>query len=451
MDNTVNSNSSSIGAFLDDGVRRLYREDPDLARLLEADHSRQSETLYLVASAGGTDSTVMACEGSPIVNITAEGYPGARYHAGCQFVDGVEQLAIDRAKAVFGAQYANVQPHCASFANQIVIHSLLLPGDTILGMALSSGGHLSHGSAANISGRLFNCFQYGVEDDGGVDFKQVHQIACQVHPKLIICGGSSYTKEIDFKRFRDIADAANAYLLADVTQIAGLIAARLHASPIDVAHFTTMCTFKQLYGPRGGLILSGKDHNLISDDQKNTLSERVQSALFPLVQGSPMTNNIAGKARAFHRLLQPEFRELAQKIVRNAKAIASALASRGFRVVGDGTENHIVMLDLSGSVSGYNAEKALEECGIVTNKNAIPNDKQSPRITSGLRLGTNTVSLREMGEEQMEGIADLISTVLANTKQINAKSYTVDAHTKKMVRERVKRLCREFPLPYQAD
>ena len=447
----VNEDENYTYRYLSQGALSLQKQDSELFAMLESEYQRQMDTLYLVASAGGTDNSVMACEGSAIVNITAEGYPQKRFHAGCEYVDKIEQLAIDRAKAVFNACYANVQPHCASFANQIVMHGLLQPGDTILGMDLSAGGHLSHGSKPNISGRLFNAFYYGINKGGRIDFEQVWKLARKHRPKMIICGTSGYSRSIDFAVFRKIADEIGAYVLADVTHIAGLIAAGLHANPINDVHFTTMCTFKQLYGPRGGLILSGKDYDLLSDDGKRTISDRIQSSVFPLIQGSPMVNNIAGKARAFHRLMQPKFKPLANRIVKNASTLAKEFSQRGFEIVSGGTDNHIVMLNLEGMMTGYNAEKALESCGIITNKNAVPDDKLSPLITSGLRIGTNTISLRGMKETQMSSIADLVTLVLRKMTSTSQKSFSLNEDIRDDVRSNVRKLCRSFPLPYDCS
>ncbi|GAA4436321.1 serine hydroxymethyltransferase [Actinokineospora soli] len=437
-----------LGRYLGNGVGALRREDPDLYRLLELEHERQRETLSLVASCGGTDPSVLAVTGASIVNVTAEGYPGNRYHAGCRYVDEVELLAIERAKQVFGAQYVNVQPHCASFANHTVMQSVLDPGDTILGMALDQGGHLTHGSPVNLSGKLFTVHAYGLDDDGLIDYGRMAELAAEHQPKMIVCGTTSYPRAIDFDRIRAIADTVGAYVLADVTHIAGLIAAGLHASPIDAAHFTTTCTFKQLYGPRGGLIMMGRDADAPSADGKRTLSQRIQSAVFPMMQGSPEVHTIAAKARAMGRLLDPAFRELAERILANATAMAKALTTRGYDVIGGGTDNHIVLFRTPERLNGLIAERALEACDILVNKNKIPGDTRSAVVASGVRLGTNTAALRGLGPSEMDTCADLLDTVLHAVEPGERGAFHLDDAVRAQVAAEVHRLCRDFPLPY---
>ncbi|MDP9867836.1 MULTISPECIES: serine hydroxymethyltransferase [Streptosporangium] len=444
-------NKSAVGRCLSQGVDKLRRDDPLLFDLLESEHRRQSESLSLVASSGGTDSSVLAVTGASIVNATAEGYPGKRYHAGCRYVDQVEDLAIERAKQVFGAQYVNVQPHCASFANHSVMQSLLQPGETILGMALDQGGHLTHGAAVNLSGKLFKVHTYGLDDQGMIDYWQLGELAHAHQPRLIVCGTTSYTRLIDFNRIRAIAEEVDAYVLADVTHIAGLVAAGLHPSPIDAAHFTTTCTFKQLYGPRGGLIMMGRDADMLSDDGTQTLSQRIQSAVFPLMQGSPEVHTIAAKARALGRLLDPAFRELAQRIRVNADALAQALIRRDYEMVGGGTDNHIVLFRVPDGLTGAAAERALEFCDVLVNKNKVPGDTRGATTTSGVRLGSNTVSLRGMGPSQMERCAELIDTVLTHTRLLPDGGVTLPDPVREQVTASVRDLCRRFPLPYDAD
>jgi glycine hydroxymethyltransferase len=441
---------SYLGRYLSDGVRALQAEDPELFLLLESDHSRQQESLSLVASSGGTDSSVLAASGASIVNVTAEGYPSNRYHAGCHYVDQVEQLAIDRARQVFGARYVNVQPHCASTANHTVMQALLKPGDPILGMALDQGGHLTHGAPANLSGKLFSVRRYGLDSRGLIDYAQLAELAESHRPRLIICGTTSYPRTIDFERIRTIADRVGAYLLADVTHIAGLIAAGLHASPIDAAHFTTTCTFKQLYGPRGGLILMGRDADTLDADGKKTLSQRVQSAVFPLTQGSPAVHTIAAKARALGRLLDPAFCELAQLIKADAAALASALVARGYDVISGGTDNHIVLFRTPERLNGAIAEGALESCGILVNKNKVPGDNRPAAVASGIRLGSNTVALRGMGPAEMSRCVALIDTVLAHATLRPEGGFDLDETVRVQVTSEVGELCRTFPLPYEA-
>lgn len=441
---------SHLDQYLREGVSVLQREDPELFRLLESEHQRQLESLSLVASSGGTDSSVLAAGGASIVNVTAEGYPGKRYHAGCHYVDQVEQLAIDRARQVFGARYVNVQPHCASSANHIVMQAVLKPGDPILGMALDQGGHLTHGTPANLSGKLFRACRYGLDSRGLIDYAQLADLAESHRPRLIICGTTSYPRSIDFERIRTIADRVGAYVLADITHIAGLIAAGLHANPIDATHFTTTCTFKQLYGPRGGLIMMGRDADTMDADGKRTLSQRVQSAVFPLMQGAPGVQSIAAKARTLGRLLDPAFRELARLIRADATALADGLMGRGYDVISGGTDNHIVVFRTPDRLNGMIAEGALESCGILVNKNKVPGDIRSATVTSGVRLGSNTVALRGMGPAEMSRCAELIDTVLVHTTVREDGAFDLNEMVQAQVTDGIRELCRAFPLPYDA-
>ncbi|MBD8900602.1 serine hydroxymethyltransferase [Rhodanobacter sp. DHG33] len=439
---------SHIERYLSQGIQTLRQDDPQLFEILEGEHQRQSESLSLIASSGGSDSSVLAATGSTIVNVTAEGYPGKRYHAGCRFVDKAEQLAIDRAKQVFGARYVNVQPHCASFANHTVMQSLLVPGDTILGMSLDQGGHLTHGAPANLSGKLYKAVGYGLDSRGLLDYRQMRECALEHRPRLIVCGTTSYTRVIDFDRIREIAEEAGAYVLADITHIAGLVAAGIHPSPIDAAHFTTTCTFKQLYGPRGALIMMGRDADSIGPDGIRSLSHGIQSAVFPLMQGSPEVHSIAAKARAMGRLLEPGFRDLARLIQANASELAAALLARGYDVISGGTDNHMVLFRVPPGLSGETATRALEYCGILVNKNKIPGDYRGAATTSGLRLGSNTVSLRGMGRLQMQEAVELIDTVLHHARSTGQSGFELDDSIHGQVTERVRGLCRTFPLPY---
>ncbi|MFJ3278573.1 serine hydroxymethyltransferase [Streptomyces halstedii] len=440
--------ASHIGRTLEQGVATLRRDDPELFALLEDEHRRQTETLSLVASSGGTDASVMAVTGSSIVNVTAEGYPGKRYHAGCRYVDRAEELAVARTKQVFGARYVNVQPHCASFANHTVMQALLKPGDTVLGMALDQGGHLTHGSPVNLSGKLFDVHGYGLDSKGLIDYGQLRELAQEHRPRLVVCGTTSYTRVIDFDRVRAIADETGAYVLADITHIAGLVAAGLHPSSIDAAHFTTTCTFKQLYGPRGGLIMMGRDADELSGDGRRTLSQLIQSAVFPLMQGSPEVHTIAAKARAMGRLLQPEFRELAGRVRADAEALATAMSRRGYEVIGGGTDNHIVLFRVPPHLNGLAAERVLESCDILVNKNKIPGDTRGAAVASGVRLGSNTVALRRMGPEQMDRCAGLIDTVLSHTRALPGGGVELPEDVRERTVAAVRGLCRDFPLPY---
>lgn len=441
---------STLAEMACTGIDLLRREDPRLYQLLELENQRQNEVLAMVAASSVADPSVLACNGSATVNVTTEGYPGARFHAGCEHIDEIERLAISRAQAAFHAQYANVQPHSGSSANAVVIFSLLKPGDTILGLDLNAGGHLTHGSKASVSGQYFNAVGYGLTAQGLIDYDQVHALARQHRPKLIICGASAYPRVIDFKRFRDIADDVGAYLLADISHIAGLVVAGVHPSPVDHAHFTTTSTYKQLYGPRGGLILMGKDHEALAPDGKKNLTQMMQRGVFPYFQGTPDLAAIASKARALDWVMKPGFKTIAQRIVDDAKKLAELITQQGYRVLTGGTDNHIVLIDIlsTRNITGVVAEKALEACNIVINKNRIPGDKKSALVTSGARLGTNSLALRGMGPETMPECADLIQRVLSAVKAEDDHRYSLDDEIKRRCQEQVKALCRRFPLPH---
>jgi len=434
--------------FSMDAQSALFKADPTLHTLLTEELYRQHRTLALVASCSIADASVLACEGAFLDNVTAEGYPGARYHAGCEIVDKVERLAIERARHTFGAQYANVQPLSASIANQVVIASLIAPGDTLLGMDLDAGGHLSHGSRVNVSGKHFNAIAYGVAADGYIDFEAVRSLALQHRPKLIIAGTTAYPRILDFPRFRSIADEVGAYLLADITHIAGLVAAGEHPSPVDVAHVTTMCTHKQLYGPRGGLILCGKDHALPIGQTEMTLAQKLDRGVFPLYQGAPAVNKIAAKARALDRAASPEFRRLAKDIRILARAAAENLRSLGVRVKFGGTDNHIVIADVLGTfgITGIVAQRALEECGIVINKNRIVNDTKPVTVASGIRLGTNSAAARQMTVEAMSETCRVIVDVLGHVKIKSDREYELEPSVKEVASQRIRELCDKFPL-----
>ena len=431
------------------GLDLLHKEDPALYELLEQEHHRQADVLAMVAASSVADPSVLVCEGMATANVTTEGYPGARYHAGCTFVDEIERLAIERAKAAFRAQYANVQPHSGTSANGIVMFSLLRPGDTILGMELNCGGHLTHGARASVMGQYFNAVAYGLNGQGLIDYDQIRELARRHKPKLIICGASSYPRAIDFRRFREIADEVGAYLLADISHIAGLVAAGEHPSPIDCAHFTTTSTYKQLYGPRGGLILIGADFDRPAPDRNGTLSEMIQRAVFPFFQGTPNLSAIAAKARALAMVADPQFRKLAKGIVDNAKALAECFAGKGYTVLAGGTDSHMVLIDILSSVglSGVIAERALEECGIIINKNRIPGDKKPALVTSGIRLGTNSLTLRGMGRSEMDTCADLVHDILSSVQASGEREYQLDRDLKRSFERQVKGLCRRFHIP----
>ena len=430
------------------GIELLCKEDPALYGLLEQECYRQTNVLAMVAASSIADPSVLVCEGMATANVTTEGYPGARFHAGCKVVDEIERLAIERAKVAFQAKYANVQPHSGTSANEIVLFSLLKPGDTILGLELDSGGHLTHGAKPSVSGQYFNAIGYGLNQEGFIDYDQVRRLAQQFKPRLIICGASAYPRTIDFKRFREIADEVGAFLLADISHIAGLVVAGEHPSSIDHAHFTTTSTYKQLYGPRGGLILIGKDYESPAPDGKSTLSEMIQRAVFPFFQGTPNLSAIAAKARALAMVEGPEFKRLTNRIVADAKALAKCFNEKGYRVLTGGTDNHMVLIDvLSSGMTGVIAERALEECNIIINKNRIPGDKKSAFVTSGIRLGTNSLALRRMGPSKMPQCADLIHSVLSAIKPFGDREYELDKTVKESVQADVKQLCRQFPIP----
>jgi glycine hydroxymethyltransferase len=434
------------------GVRRLIEDDHELYSLVEREYVRQQYTLSLLASCSTVDPSVLACEALPLVNVTAEGYPGDRFHAGCQVIDGVEQLAIDRAKTAFRASYANVQPHSASAANEIVYFSLLNRGDTLLGMRLDQGGHLTHGAKASISGRMFHAIGYGLDAAGGIDYQEVERLALQHRPKLIVCGATAYARTVEFARFRRIADAAGAILVADISHIAGLVAAGLHPSPIDQAHITTTCTHKQLFGPRGGLIMMGRDAHTVGPDGKRTLAEVIQSGVFPLMQGAPMLHTIAAKARALARVTSPEFAELAARIQGNAAALAEALVRRGYRIVTGGTDNHIVLVDVGErGISGLVAEQALERCDIVVNRNKLPGDTRPARVTSGIRLGTNNVAFRLMRAADMDSCAAVIDSALRGVTVLSDREFVLDADVMQATRTAVRQLCERFPIPSYSE
>ncbi|GHO56590.1 serine hydroxymethyltransferase [Ktedonobacter robiniae] len=437
-----------LADFLLKGTSLLKEEDPELERLLVQEHQRQLNTLTLVAASSIAHPSIFACLGSSIGNLTTEGYPARRFHGGCEVADEIERLAIERAKVAFGACYANVQPHSGTSANQIVIGSLLKPGERIMGLGLNSGGHLSHGSRASLTGQWFDVVEYHVNEESLLDYDEVWRLACQTRPKLIVAGASAYPRSIDFARFRAIADEVGAYLLADVSHIAGLVVAGEHQSPINEAHFTTTSTYKQLYGPRGGLILMGRDSEQLSSDGRSTLAERLQKATFPFFQGTPSLNVIAAKARALEMVVSPKFKLLTYHVVENARALAGELQARGYDVLTGGTDNHMVILNIaSNGLTGIIAERALEECGIVVNKNRIPGDTRSALITSGLRLGTNSVAMRGMGVKEMRMCAELVDRVLSSISVRNERQYILPEDVKLEVREKVEELCSSFAIP----
>ena len=382
--------------------------DPEIAELIRKEVARQNSHLELIASENWVSKAVMAAMGSPLTNKYAEGYPGKRYYGGCGCVDEVESLAIERAKQLFGCEYANVQPHSGAQANMAVFFAMLKPGDTVLGMSLNHGGHLSHGSPANMSGTYFNAVPYFTDDNGFIDYDDVLRIAKECRPKMIIAGASAYARTIDFKRFREIADEVGAYLMVDIAHIAGLVATGLHPSPIPYAHVTTLTTHKSLRGPRGGMILSSEE----CAKQFN-----FNKAVFPGTQGGPLEHVIAAKAVCLKEALQPEFKEYAQQIINNAQALCNGLLNRGVDIVSGGTDNHLMLVDLrKNDMTGKELEKALDEVHITCNKNTVPNEPRSPFVTSGVRLGTPAVTSRGLKEDDMDQVAEAIATMITGDK-----------------------------------
>lgn len=390
-------------------LEEVRREDPEIAAAIEQEMARQNDHIELIASENWVSKAVMAAMGSPLTNKYAEGYPGKRYYGGCQCVDVVETLAIERAKKLFGCTYANVQPHSGAQANLAVEYAVLKPGDTLMGMNLSQGGHLTHGSPANISGAYFNIVAYGVDENGFIDYDELMRIAMESKPKMIIAGASAYARTIDFKKFREVADACGAVLMADIAHIAGLVAAGLHPSPFPWCDIVTTTTHKTLRGPRGGLILASQE---AADKFK------LNKAVFPGIQGGPLEHVIAAKAVCFKEALDPSFKVYAQSIIDNAKALADGLMKRDVDIVSGGTDNHLMLVDLTrDDLTGKEVEKWLDEAHITANKNTIPNEQRSPFVTSGIRLGTPAVTTRGMNIEDMDRIAEAIALVIKEKEE----------------------------------
>ena len=387
-------------------IEEVRKTDPEIAAAIEAEMQRQNSHLELIASENWTSKAVMAAMGSPLTNKYAEGYPGKRYYGGCECVDVVENLARERAKELFGCTYANVQPHSGAQANMAVFFAVLEPGVTFMGMSLDQGGHLSHGSPVNISGKYFNCVSYGVDSNGFIDYEEVRRIAKECRPKMIIAGASAYARTIDFKKFREIADEVGALLMVDMAHIAGLVAAGLHPSPIPYADIVTTTTHKTLRGPRGGMILSS---------QETADKYKINKAVFPGIQGGPLEHVIAGKAVCLKEALDPSFKVYAQGIVDNAQALCKGLQSRDIKIVSGGTDNHLMLMDLTTyDQTGKAIEAMLDNAHITANKNTIPNDPQSPFVTSGIRLGTPAVTTRGLKTDDMDRLAEAISIVVKN-------------------------------------
>ena len=414
---------------------RIADYDAELAQAMAAERQRQEDHVELIASENYASPRVMEAQGSVLTNKYAEGYPGKRYYGGCEYVDVAEKLAIERCKALFGADYANVQPHSGSQANQGVFMALLQPGDTILGMSLAHGGHLTHGAKVNASGKLYNAVQYGIDAQGIVDMDEVERLAVEHRPKMIIAGFSAYSQVLDWARFRAIADKVGAVLFVDMAHIAGLVAAGVYPNPLPHAHVVTSTTHKTLRGPRGGIIVMSKAG---AGDKAEELEKKLQSVVFPGIQGGPLMHVIAAKAVAFKEALEPEFKAYQQQVVKNAQAMAKTLVARGYRIVSGGTENHLMLIDLIGrEVSGKDAEAALGAAHITVNKNSVPNDPRSPFVTSGLRIGTPAVTTRGYTEADCIELANWIADVLDAPN---------DATVLDRVREAVTAQCRRYPV-----
>ena len=413
--------------MVDNVIDFLKQSDPEVSNAIALEAGRQRRNLELIASENIVSEAVMAAMGTVLTNKYAEGYPGKRYYGGCEDVDIVETLAIERAKKLFGCDYANVQPHSGAQANMAVFFAMLTPGDTVMGMNLDHGGHLTHGSPVNMSGKYFNIVPYGVNDEGFIDYDELRRIALECKPKLIVAGASAYARTIDFKKFREVADEVGAYLMVDMAHIAGLVAAGLHPSPIPYADVVTTTTHKTLRGPRGGLILA----NQAAADKFN-----FNKAIFPGIQGGPLMHVIAAKAVCFGEALKPEFKTYQEQIVKNANALCNALKKQGFKILTDGTDNHLMLVDLRGmDISGKEMQNRCDEVYLTLNKNTVPNDPRSPFVTSGVRIGTPAVTSRGLVEEDMEKIAELLW--LAATDFEAKADY---------IRGEVTKICEKYPL-----
>lgn len=428
------------------GLRDLEVQDSELASILDAEVRRQHRTLSLVASCCAVTPRSLAASASALVNVTAEGIPGRRYHAGCENVDLVESLAIQRARELFGAQYAGVQPHSASSANYQVLSALLQPGDTLLGMALDHGGHLTHGSPVTFSGKYYQAIGYSTTPEGIIDYDEVRKLAHTHRPRMIICGATAYSRVVDFEKFREIADEVGAILLADISHIAGLVATKRHPSPINAAHVTTMCTHKQLAGPRGGLILSGRDANEKVPGREITFSQALQQAVFPWMQGAPAVNMIAAKAATFGYAMSQEFDAYMERIRTTANTMANAFQEKGYDVIGGRTENHTILIRLHGTMTGAIAESALEQCSIIVNKNRVPGESRSSFVTSGLRIGTGSLAQRHVDEQGCRQIVDLIYKILEQVKPLGDKEFELDSTMREQFRSEAEALCAIYPL-----
>lgn len=413
----------------------LANFDPEIWDVIQREAHRQEDHLELIASENYVSPAVMAAQGSVLTNKYAEGYPGKRYYGGCEYVDIAEQLAIDRLKQLFGAAYANVQPHSGSQANAAVYMALLSPGDTILGMSLAQGGHLTHGSKVNFSGKLYNAVQYGLDPETGLlDYQQIADLATEHKPKMIVGGFSAYSRQIDWQKLREIADKVGAYLFVDMAHVAGLVAAGLYPSPVGIAHVITSTTHKTLRGPRGGFILANDDPEL---------QKKLNSAIFPGIQGGPLMHVIAAKAVAFKEALQPEFKTYQQQVINNARTMAKTLQEQGYAIVSGGTDNHLFLVDLiKKDISGKDAEEKLGVANITVNKNMVPGDPRSPFVTSGLRIGTPAITTRGFKEKETQQVANWICEILANIQ---------DDKKLEVIRQQIIAFCKRFPVYTDAN
>ncbi len=409
-------------------MRELKRTDPDIAEAIRREEEREEEKLNLIASENYTSRAVLEAQGSVLTNKYAEGYPGERYYAGCEFVDRAESLAIERAKKLFGAEHVNVQPHSGSQANMAVYFAVLKPGDTLLGMDLAQGGHLTHGSPVNFSGMYFRVVSYGVDRKTElIDFSQLRKLAREHKPRMLVAGASAYPRTLDFQVFREIADEVGAYLLADIAHIAGLVVAKVHPHPFPWAQFVTTTTHKTLRGPRGGMIMCARE-----------FGGKIDKTIFPGIQGGPLMQVIAAKAVAFKEAEAPEFEEYQKQTVKNARALAEGLKEKGFRLISGGTDTHLILVDLTAQgITGKEAERTLDKAGITVNKNSLPFDRRPPAITSGIRLGTPALTTRGMKEGEMKTIAGMINEVLKKSN---------DDKIQNRVRKEIRELCGSFPL-----
>lgn len=429
----MNQAATQLSQYLDRDNQSIAAFDPELAEAMAAETRRQEEHIELIASENYASPRVLEAQGSVLTNKYAEGYPGKRYYGGCEYVDKAEVLAIERAKALFGADYANVQPHSGSSANLAVFHALLSPGDTVMGMSLADGGHLTHGAGVNFSGKFYNAVQYGINHDTGlIDYDQLAAMALEHKPKLIIGGFSAYSRTMDWARFREIADSVGAWLLVDMAHVAGLVAAGVYPSPVPYADVVTSTTHKTLRGPRSGIILARANPDL---------EKKLNSAIFPGAQGGPLMHAIAGKAVAFKEAMAPDFVEYQKQVVANAKVMAETFIARGHKIVSGGTDNHLMLLDLIGKeYTGKDADAALGEAYITVNKNAVPNDPRSPFVTSGLRLGTPAITTRGFGEAETAALTEWICDVLDSLERGDS------AEVIPAVRAKVLEVCARLPV-----